>query len=177
MLYASYIWGFLTGGVSAFMIRPMMIVVTIAMVLGAAGDLRQIFAREVERASFTEACEYYDARAGSVRRPGSGEFVAFLSDACKAAEVSLDIGTPKQQDRAVLFLSRIALLRRTVREMNAERDVRAVEKGNATGRNPAFFVTRITPSGEFLIAHRMGLMLAFDAWLDSGAEFSLASYP
>jgi hypothetical protein len=38
-------------------------------------------------------------------------------------------------------------------------------------------LSRVTPSGEFLIAHRMGLMIAFDAWLDSGVEFSLASYP
>jgi hypothetical protein len=152
-------------------------VVAIALVLGAAGDLRQFFVRDVERANFSEACKYYHARSGSVRRPGPGEFVAFLADACTAAEASLDAGTPKQQGRAALFLSRIALLRQTVKEMNAERDLRAVEMGNATGRNPALFVTRITPSGEFLIAHRMGLMIAFDAWLDSGAEFSLASYP
>jgi hypothetical protein len=159
------------------MIRPMMIFVAVAVVLGAIGDFRQIVAREAERTNFSEACQYYEARAGSIRRSGPGEFVGFLADVCMAAEVSLDIGTPEQQGRADLFLSRIALLRQTVKEMNAERDVRAVEIGKATGRNPAFFLTRITPSGEFLIAHRMGLMLAFDAWLDSGAEFSLASYP
>ena len=33
----------------------------------------------------------------------------------------------------------------------------------------------VTPSGEFLIAHRMGLMTAYQAWLDSGVDFSLAS--
>ena len=31
--------------------------------------------------------------------------------------------------------------------------------------------------GEYLIARRMGLMEAVDAWVDTGAEFSLASYP
>ena len=159
------------------MIRPMMIVMAIALALGATGDLRQIFVHGAERENFTEACKYYHARTGPVRRPGPGEFVAFLADACTAAEISLDVGTPEQQGRAVLFLSRIALLRQTVKQMNAERDLRAIELGKATGRNPAIFVTRVTPSGEFLIAHRMGLMIAFDAWLDSGAEFSLASYP
>ena len=151
------------------MIRPMMIVVVAAMVLGATGDLRQIFAREVERATFTEACEYYHARAGSVRRSGPGEFVAFLADACTAAEVSLDVGTPEQQGRAVLFLSRIALLRETVGLMNAERWGRGTAAGRAAMPSP------VTPSGEFLIAHRMGLMIAYQAWLDSGVDFSLAS--
>jgi hypothetical protein len=154
-----------------------MIVVAIALMVGATGDLRQIFVRETERVKFSESCNYYHARAGSVRRAGPGEFVAFLADACIAAEISLDTGTPEQRARAALFLSRIALLRETISQMNAERDMRAVARANAAGRSGAIMLSRVTPSGEFLIAHRLGLMIAFDAWLDSGADFSLASYP
>ena len=97
---------------------------------------------------------------------------------CGAAEVSLDSGTPKQRARAALLLSRIALLRKTVAMMNAERAARTVMRATGTGAVeaglPAQF--RVTASGEFLIAHRMGLMIAYDAWLDSGVDFSLASY-
>jgi hypothetical protein len=155
------------------MIRPAMIVAAIALAVGAAGDLRQQLTRDTERAVFSEACAYYQARAASARRARPGEFVVFLADACAAAEISLDTGTPKQQARAALLLSRIALLRETVGLMNAERDARAAARSGGTG---VIRLSRVTPSGEFLIAHRMGLMIAFDAWLDSGVDFSLASY-
>ena len=151
-----------------------MIVVAIGLVLGAAGDLRQIFIRDSERMIFSEACTDYENRAGPARRGRPGEFVAFLADACAAAEISLETGTPMQQGRAALLLSRIVMLRDTVEQMNADRAARATARVNGAGVNMLF---RVTPSGEFLIAHRMGLMIAFDAWLDSGAEFSLASYP
>jgi hypothetical protein len=159
-----------------------MIVTAIVLMLGATGDLRRIFVRDADRVEFSEACEYYQARAGSVRRAGPGEFAAFLADACIAAEVSLDTGTPEQRGMAAMFLSRIALLRETIGQMNAERDMRAIARANAArananGRSGVILLSRVTPSGEFLIAHRMGLMIAFDAWLDSGADFSLASYP
>jgi hypothetical protein len=177
MSYARFDLGFVVEGVSVLMIRSTMIVTAIALMLGATGDLRKIFVHDDERANFIEACNYYQARAGGGRRTGPGEFVAFLADACTAAEISLDTGTQEQRARSALFLSRIAFLRETVGQMNAERDLRAVALANATGRNVALLLSRVTPSGEFLIAHRMGLMIAFDAWLDSGVEFSLASYP
>jgi len=159
------------------MIRPVLIVLGFALMLGATGDLRQIFIRDAERSAFSDACKYYQARSGPRRRAGSGEFVVFLADACVAAKVSLADGTPEQQARAALLLSRIAMLHETIDQINSERDRRAVAEANASGRNGAILLSRVTPTGEFLIAHRMGLMIAFDAWLDSGAEFSLASYP
>jgi len=108
-----------------------------------------------------------------VLRGVPGDFVVFLAGTCGAAEASLDTGTRKQRRRAALLLSRIALLRETVGQMNAERRERATGAGAVETGLPAQF--RVTPSGEFLIAHRMGLMIAFDAWLDSGVDFSLAS--
>ncbi len=162
------------GGVSVFMIRPVTIIVAIAVAIGAleaVGERLQVAAGDSQRAVFSQTCEHYRVRAGAnpVLRGTAGDFVVFLAGACGAAEVSLDTGTDRQRDRAALLLSRIALLRKTVGLMNAER------WGRGTAAERAAMPSPVTPSGEFLIAHRMGLMTAFDAWLDSGVDFSLAS--
>ena len=156
------------------MIRPVTIIVAIAVAIGALetiGERRMVAATEAERAVFSDACEHYRVRAGtgSAPRGGPGDFVVFLAGTCAAAEVSLDSGTRKQRKRAALLLSRIALLRETVGLMNAGRWERTAGADRAAMPSP------VTPSGEFLIAHRMGLMAAYDAWLDSGVDFSLAS--
>ena len=172
------------GGVSVFMIRPGVIVVAIAVVAGvvgvveAVGERYQTVARAAERAAFSETCEHYRARvrAGPARRAMTGDFVVFLAGTCGAAEVSLETGTRNQKARAALLLSRIVLLRETVGRMNAERAARAAARANPSGGAGLPTLYRVTPSGEFLIAHRMGLMIAYDAWLDTGVDFSLASY-
>jgi hypothetical protein len=174
--------GFLLGEVSVFMIRPVMLLAIIATIVGvvaASGELRQRANNDTERVSFSNTCSYYRARADSAgatsgQRDGAGGFVTFLSDACVAAEASMDTGTRMQRARAVLLLSRIALLRQTVNRMNTDRATRAAVQVSGTGFTS---LSRITPSGEFLIAHRMGVLVAFNAWLESGADFSLASYP
>lgn len=151
-----------------------LVVTTLAGVLAfaAVADLRTAPVDEAERTAFAEACRYYDVRAQAVPADHSREFVAFLSDACTAAEVLLESGSPAQRARSALLLSRIALLRRTVSGMNAERAGRAAANPyRVEGYVP------VSPSGEFLIAHRLGVMLAFDAWLDTGVQFSIASYP
>ena len=165
------------GGVSVFMIRPGVIVVVIAVMVGAVGavgERRQIAVRDAERAVFSDTCEHYQGRAGPARRGPAGDFVVFLAGTCGAAEISLDTGTRKQRARAALLPSRIALLRATIGQMNADRWGRAVAIG--TGAAGVALPSPVTPSGEFLIAHRMGLMIAYDAWLDSGVDFSLASH-
>ncbi len=164
------------------MIRPGVIVVAIAVAAGSAGsagERRQIVISDAERAVFSHTCEYYQTRsgqaqAGSARRSATGEFVVFLAGTCAAAQVSLATGTGKQRARAALLLSRIAQLRKTIGQMNADRWARAAASG--TGATGAAMPSPVTPSGEFLIAHRMGLMIAYDAWLDSGVDFSLAFY-
>ena len=167
------------GGVSGFMIRPVTIVMAIAIIVGAVGTVgerRHGVVRDAERVAFSETCEHYRVRAGPARHGAAGDFVVFLAGICGAAEVSLDTGTSKQRARAALLLSRIALLHETVGQMNAERSVRAAARANAIGATRLPTLYRVTPSGEFLIAHRMGLMIAFDAWLDTGVYFSLALY-
>ncbi len=164
------------------MIRPGVIVVAIAVAAGAAGEAgerRQIVIGSAERAEFSQSCEYYQTRsgqtqAGPARPSATGEFVVFLSSICAAAEISLATGTNEQRGLAALLLLRIAQLRETIGQMNAERWARAAAGG--AGVYGIGIPSPVTPSGEFLIAHRMGLMIAYDAWLDSGVDFSLAFY-
>ncbi len=148
------------------------IVVGGALAFAALADLREPLIGEAERAEIAEACNYYGLRAEGARER-SGEFVVFLSNACDAAEDLLDAGSAKQRARSALLLARIALLHQTVAGMNADR-------ANALAAKPYMPTTGyvpVSPSGEFLIAHRLGVLLAFDAWLDTGAQFSVASYP
>ena len=164
------------------MIRPGVIVVAIAVAAGAAGvagERHQIVVDDAERAVFLQTCDYYQTRngqaqAGPARRSATGEFVVFLADICAAAQASLDTGTGKQRARAAVLLSRIARLRETIGQMNSDRWARAA--GAGAGVNGVAMPSPVTPSGAFLIAHRLGLMTAFDAWLDSGVDFSLAFY-
>ena len=160
------------GGVSVFMIRPSVILVAIAVAAGAAAGLHQTGVGETERAMFSETCDYYRVRAASVRQTAAGGFAVFLSGTCAAAEMTLDTGTRMQRGRSALLLSRIVLLRETVGLMNADRWARTPLSTGGTG---AVMPSPVTPSGEFLIGHRMGLMTAYEAWLDSGVDFSLAS--
>ena len=148
------------------MIRQSVIVVVLAVLMGATGDMRAALVNDADRAEYLAACAYYDRRAQGARERDPHEFVAFLSNVCDAAQDSLDTSSDAERVRAADLLHRIVELRRTINQMNAKRSMH-------TGS----LATRVTPAGEFLIAHRMGLMNAFDAWLDSGAELSLASYP
>ena len=155
------------------MIRPLVSIVAGALAFAAVADLREAPIDEAERAEFVEACRYYGMRAEAVSATRRGEFVVFLADACSVAEGLLETGTREQRMHSALLLSRIALLRSVIADMNADRARSAADdpRNIATGYVP------VSPSGEFLIAHRLGVLLAFDAWLDTGVHFSVASYP
>lgn len=164
---------YLTRGVADRMFRSILAVMATALVLGAAGGIRASALGEAETVGLDGACEYYKRRAGPLAEREPVSFVVFLSQTCVAARQSLDRPSPEEREAAELLLSRIAQLHRTVSEMNAERDLAV---SGLTGVDRMRALSRVTPTGEFLIAHRMGLMRAFDAWLDTGAEFSLASF-
>lgn len=148
------------------MIRPLFSLAFGALAFAAVADLREMPASAADRAAFAEACTYYEARAVTARNTRPDEFVVFLADACAVADVLLESGTREQRMQSALLLARIAELRRTISRMNVAR-----------AANGAGIYVPVSPSGEFLIAHRLGVLVAFDAWLDSGVQFSIASYP
>lgn len=154
-----------------------------------AGDLRVLYGHASERSVYAESCDYYQMRAKSARRLKPGEFVVLLADVCTAAQDMLDSGTRTQRNRSEMLLSRIVMLRDTVDQMNSERTISAaaqiaerlstsVASGDHASVTPPIrygMVNPVSPTGEFLIAHRLGVMVAYDAWLDSGVTFSLGS--
>ena len=119
------------------------------------------------------ACVYYSRRAELVAKRRAVSFAGFLSTTCDDARISLYARDQAESEAAKLLLTRIAHLHQTVFEMNA---ARMAAVADMTGGARMQALSRVTQSGEFLIAHRMGVMLALDAWLDSRADFSLASY-
>lgn len=159
------------------MIRPLFTVAFAALAFGAVAELREVPVDEQSRAEFAEACHYYEMRAAAARQSRPGEFVVMLGDACSAADALIETGTPEQRRRSALLLWRISELRRTVDEMNGARAARASAGGNNGAYNFWTGFVPVSPSGEFLIAHRLGVLRAFDAWLDTGVPFSVASYP
>ncbi|HUF88103.1 MAG TPA: hypothetical protein VMM59_12035 [Thermohalobaculum sp.] len=155
------------------MIRPLFVIAFGAFAFAAVADLREPPLDEAVRAGIAEACTYYQARAAAARQTRPGEFVVFLADTCSAAEALLEAGTAEQRQRSAVLLWRISELRRTVAQMDRARALRRAERGfdGLPSHLP------VSPSGEFLIAHRMGVMTAFDLWLETGVQFSIAAYP
>ena len=146
--------------------RPLISVAFGVLAWAAMAGLRAPPVSDAEGAGFDQACRYYGARAAMVRPAQPGAFVVILAEACSRAERLLVSGTPEQRRRSAVLLDRIAALRATVVRLNAA----------AAGRGGAGDLP-VTPSGEFLIAHRLGVLMAFNAWLDTGVQFSVASYP
>ncbi|MEM0943782.1 MAG: hypothetical protein AAGI70_07520 [Pseudomonadota bacterium] len=136
----------------------------------------------LSRADLRAGCNHYQNRARFLTREGQVEFVTMIAEACAAAETSLDGDNPGERQAAERFLRRVLHLRDTIIEMNmtrvygAQRDPRA-QPLTPDGKSAAGLGTpfgRVSDTGEFLIAHRLGLFRAYDAWLDSGANFSIA---
>ena len=123
------------------------------------------------------SCHHYENRARFKPRSGTLEFVTLLAEACSAAMVSLERPEPRLHAAAESFLDRLVVLNQVIREMNTERIFggRALRQATPPEDGKRLHsLPGVSDTGEFLIAHRMGLFTAMDDWLDSGGRFSLA---
>ncbi|MEM7505365.1 MAG: hypothetical protein AAF415_01365 [Pseudomonadota bacterium] len=128
------------------------------------------------RALLHAGCNHYDNRARFLSREEPVDYVVLLAEACRAAEASLDRELYGERLAAEYFLKRVLRLRNTIIDMNMHRvfgDQTSPYAKPQTEQGDAAFKP-VSPAGEFLIAHRMGVFDAYTAWLDSGAEFSIA---
>ncbi|HUF55287.1 MAG TPA: hypothetical protein VMM55_01875 [Thermohalobaculum sp.] len=127
-----------------------------------------------DRPGWQAACATYENRARFMPREGEVGLTVVLAEACRGALASLDSGEPAQRDAAVRLLTRIAALRDTIVAMS-------VEKAYVQGRRPAPEargarpMARVSATGEYLIAHAMGVVDALDRWVETGAPYSLAA--
>lgn len=124
------------------------------------------------------ACHHYDNRARFKAREGDVEFVAVLADACAAARAALtrEGGATAQGAAAERFLSLLGQGRATIVAIDRERMALAGETG--AGRDVAVEFRRhrrlVSTTGEFLILRQVGVFAAMRAWVDAGADFTLA---
>jgi hypothetical protein len=145
------------------MIRPVAFAALVAALLGASGVWHPALMSDTERDRVNDACRQYHLRSEHAGNGQESEFESALASACDAAGPSLDGGSLARRHAAAQLLLRIARLHETVAGMNADRAL--------SGAAP------VTATGEFLIAHRLGVVSALEVWLDTGPGFSLASQP
>lgn len=160
------------------MYRSIALSAALVVVLGA-GELTQAKSKiDPAPDAHASACHHYQNRARFKSRQAPYEFVTLLAEACSAAQQSMTAASANERATAKQFLDRLLILRDTVVAMNMDRvygpDPAPAAKPRRTyGRVGS--IPKVSSTGEYLIARSLGVMVAYDAWLDSGAEFSLAS--
>lgn len=128
--------------------------------------------------AYANACNHYVNRAFFKPRDGQPEFVVTLADGCLAAQTSLGANAPHERVAAAAFLSRLVELRDTIIDMNMERvfgkDYNKYTRIPSNKDERSEPVPRVSMYGEYLIAHQMGLIAAYNAWLDTGPKIAMA---
>lgn len=148
----------------------------LTMITFGAGGPMTVAAVENDHALYAKACKHYVNRAKFRARSNNPEFVVILADSCLPALKSL--GSPHAGERAAAedYLLRLWRFRDTVIDMNMERVfgktyTRWTRMKSFRDRQQSR-VPRVSETGEYLIAYRMGLLRAYRAWLDTGPKLA-----
>ncbi|MGF1444797.1 MAG: hypothetical protein ACFBRM_01185 [Pikeienuella sp.] len=129
------------------------------------------------RAAYSAACKTYENRARFLSRNGAVDFLVLMAEGCRAAQDTLAQGSRVERQVAEAYLERLVLLRDTVKQINMDRvygrgaDRFARPLQGAGQMRP---LSTVSKSGEFLIAHRMGLIKAFRTWRAKTEAVALA---
>lgn len=149
----------------------------LTLTLLGAGNVHAAGPSEAERFGYSKACNHYINRAKFKPRGAGASFVVTLADSCQPALKSLKSARGPERAAAADYLSRLVVLRDTVIDMNMERAFGKTytrwtrmksRRDDQVGPTP-----QVSQTGEFLIAHRMGLLQAYKAWLDTGPKLAL----
>lgn len=149
----------------------------VALALLGGGDWPGPQISEERRALWERACATYENRARFLPRAGTVEFVVAMAEGCRVAQESLATAGPAGRRKAAVYLDRLLELRDTLIAMNTERLYGRDPSPRArprTGGGPMRQLAGVSRTGEVLIAHRMGLLEAFDSWRAEVPGFTLA---
>lgn len=134
---------------------------------------------------YENACNHYVNRARFLPRDVSPKLVVTLADSCLPALAVLRVEDPDvhrlYHEAAENYLRHLLLLRDTVVDMNMERAFGKTYsrwtrmKSRRDDRTQA--VPKVSEAGEYLIAYRMGLFDAYQAWLDTTPIVAFALEP
>ncbi len=123
------------------------------------------------------ACRTYENRARFLPREEPLSFLVQMAEGCRAARGSLAEGDRVERRVAIAFLDRLTEFRDTIISINMER-VFGRDAGPLARPKLAQGQMRplgeVSESGEFLIAHRMGLLAAFEDWRARAGDVALA---
>lgn len=115
------------------------------------------------------ACNHYENRARFRPRHGEADFVTTLAEACRSALTAMDGTDPRQRAAAERLLAGVVELHRIIVSMTVERKLATHVAGTDAAFGPSgslVTLPRVTDTGEFLIAHRIGVVNALDGWTE-----------
>ncbi len=116
------------------------------------------------------ACNHYENRARFRLRHGDVDFVTTLAESCRSAITAMDGTDPGQRAAAERLLAGIVQLHRIIVSMTVERNLATHVAGTDAAFGPSgslVTLPRVTDTGEFLIAHRIGVVTALDGWAEA----------
>ena len=159
--------------------RTWVVILALNFLLGLSADTpAQQLSLDV-RANLAGICKHYVNRARFLDRGGDQALVVTLADGCQDAQASLTAAGNAEREAAAVFLTRLSNLRNTVIDMNMVRvfgteytPFSRIGYGNSARTET---VRKVSDTGEYLIAYRMGLLQAYRAWLDTGPRMALVS--
>lgn len=128
---------------------------------------------------YAQACKHYVNRAKFRARTDNPEFVIILADSCLPALKSLRSPHFDERLAAADYLQRLLMFRDTVIDMNMERVFGKTytrwSRMKSARDDKTAAVPRVSETGEYLIAYRMGLLDAYREWLDTGPRLAFGS--
>lgn len=126
-----------------------------------------------------KVCKHYVNRARFKTRHESQDFVVTLADGCSAARTSLSSNNWDERRAATVFLMRLQTLQDLVIDMNMKRvfgaEYSPASRISYESDTQTEAVRKVSDVGEYLIAHRLGLLRVYKAWLDTGPPIALVS--
>jgi hypothetical protein len=105
-----------------------------------------------------KACNHYANRA-RFRPRENADFITVLAETCATARA--DLAAPGPAPHATAFLDRLVRFTRLVGDMRMNRMRADVAATGGWGQGRVRGFGRVSETGEFLIAHRMGLLDAY----------------
>lgn len=133
---------------------------------------------EGQRDFLTQTCKHYVNRAKFKPRGPDQDFITTMADACEGAAASLTSPIFAERDAARHFLAQARSLRDLIIDMNMTR----VFGTNYTKWTRIKYevgsmqeqVRRVSRTGEYLIAKQIGVIDAYEAWLEATPVRALA---
>ncbi len=107
----------------------------------------------LEDETFEKTCGYFEIRSERLARSKDRAWLPVLAESCRSALEHLRVDPGNITDTA--YLERLSVLRSVVIDMNVSRFAK---------RNGPRTRSTVTASGEYLIAHYLGVMDAYQNW-------------